>query len=165
MEYKVISADNHLIEPPNTFIDRVPAKYKDVAPRLVRGKDGGDGWSLDGSIPETTIGVGRGLGNVNPGMHIRTAPRGLRWEEVVPGNYDGAAHIKDMESDGIQAAVVYPQMVYQAYTTLKDRELGLACLKAFNDWLLEDFTAADPKRLVGMSMVPWEHHGRAGPRA
>ena len=157
MEYKVISADNHLIEPPNTFIDRVPAKYKDVAPRLVRGKDGGDGWSLDGSIPETTIGVGRGLGNVNPGMHIRTAPRGLRWEEVVPGNYDGAAHIKDMESDGIQAAVVYPQMVYQAYTTLKDRELGLACLRAFNDWLLEDFTAADPKRLVGMSMVPWEH--------
>jgi predicted TIM-barrel fold metal-dependent hydrolase len=157
MEYKVITADNHLIEPPNTFIDRVPAKYKDVAPRLVRGKDGGDGWSLDGSIPETTIGVGRGLGNVNPGMHIRTAPRGLRWEEVVPGNYDGAAHIKDMESDGIQAAVVYPQMVYQAYTTLKDRELGLACLRAFNDWLLEDFTAVDPKRLVGMSMVPWEH--------
>ena len=61
MEYKVITADNHLIEPPNTFVDRVPAKYKDVAPRLVRGKDGGDGWSLDGSIPETTIGVGRGL--------------------------------------------------------------------------------------------------------
>jgi len=74
----------------------------------------------------------------------------------VPGNYDGAAHIKDMASDGIDAAVVYPQMVYRAYTGLKDRELGLACLRAFNDWLLDDFCAADPARLIGMCMVPWE---------
>jgi predicted TIM-barrel fold metal-dependent hydrolase len=157
LDYHVITADNHIIEPPGTFVDRVPAKYKDTAPRLVRGKDGGDGWSLDGSIPESTIGVGKGLGNVNPGMHIRTAPRGLRWEEVRPGNYDGAAHIKDMADDGIDASVVYPQMVYQAYVTLKDRTLGLECMKAFNDWLIEDFVSADPKRLIGMNLIPWEH--------
>ena len=157
MQYSVISADNHILEPPNTFIDRVPAKYKDAAPRIVRGKDGGDGWSLDGSIPESTISLPFGLGSINPGMHVRSGPRGLTWDEVVPGNYDGAAHIKDMASDGIDAAVVYPQMVYRAYTGLKDRELGLACLRAFNDWLLDDFCAADPARLIGMCMVPWEH--------
>ena len=76
-----------------------------------------------------------GLGAVSPGARIRIAPRGLRWEELVPGNYDGAAHIKDMQSDGIDAAVVYPQMVYRASTGLPDRDVGLACLKAFNDWL------------------------------
>jgi hypothetical protein len=75
----------------------------------------------------------------------------------VPGNYDGAAHIKDMASDGIDAAVVYPQMVYRAYTGVADRELGLECLKAFNDWLLEDFCSVDPRRLIGMCMIPWEH--------
>ncbi|MDE3077391.1 MAG: amidohydrolase family protein, partial [Chloroflexota bacterium] len=160
MKYRVITADNHIIEPPNTFIDRVPAKYRDQAPRLVRGKDGGDGWSLDGSIPDSTIGVGFGLGNINPGMHIRTAPRGLTWDEVVPGNYDGGAHIRDMESNGIDASVVYPQMVYRAYTELKDRELGLACLRAFNDWLLDEFCAVDPSRLIGMCMIPWEHDMR-----
>ncbi len=157
MTYRVISADNHLLEPPNLFVDRVPARYKDQAPRIVRGKDGGDGWSLDGSIPESTISLGGGLGSVNPGERIRIAPRGLRWEEVRPGNYDGAAHIKDMMADGIDAAVVYPQMVYRAYTGLKDRDLGLECLKAFNDWLLDDFCAADTNRLIGMCMVPWEH--------
>jgi predicted TIM-barrel fold metal-dependent hydrolase len=157
VQYSVISADNHILEPPNTFIDRVPANYKDAAPRIVRGKDGGDGWSLDGSIPESTISLPFGLGSINPGMHVRSGPRGLTWDEVVPGNYDGAAHIKDMESDGIDAAVVYPQMVYRAYTGLKDRELGLACLRAFNDWLLDDFCSADPSRLIGMCMVPWEH--------
>jgi predicted TIM-barrel fold metal-dependent hydrolase len=157
MRYRVISADNHILEPPNLFIDRVPDRYRDQAPRLVRGKDGGDGWSLDGSIPESTIGLPWGLGAVNPGARIRIAPRGLRWEELVPGNYDGAAHIKDMESDGIDAAVVYPQMVYRAYTGLKDRDLGLECLKAYNDWMLEDFCSVDPRRLIGMSMIPWEH--------
>ena len=157
MQYRVISADNHILEPPNLFVDRVPARYRDQAPRLVRGKDGGDGWSLDGSVPESTIGLPWGLGAVNPGARIRIAPRGLRWEELVPGNYDGAAHIKDMESDGIDAAVVYPQMVYRAYTGLADRDLGLECLKAFNDWLLEDFCSVDPRRLIGMSMIPWEH--------
>lgn len=157
LQYRVISADNHILEPPNLFIDRVPARYRDQAPRLVRGKDGGDGWSLDGSIPESTIGLPHGLGSVNPGARIRIAPRGLRWEELVPGNYDGAAHIKDMASDGIDAAVVYPQMVYRAYTGCADRDLGLECLKAFNDWLLEDFCSVDPRRLIGMCMIPWEH--------
>jgi len=153
----VISADKHILEPPNLFLDRVPARFRDQAPRIVRGKDGGDGWSLDGSIPESTLGLPWGLGAVNPGARIRIAPRGLRWEELVPGNYDGAAHIKDMASDGIDAAVVYPQMVYRAYTGCADRELGLECLKAFNDWLLEDFCSVDPRRLIGMCMIPWQH--------
>jgi predicted TIM-barrel fold metal-dependent hydrolase len=157
MRYRVISADNHILEPPNLFVDRVPARYRDQAPRVVRGKDGGDGWSLDGSIPESTVGLPHGLGSVNPGARIRIAPRGLTWEEVRPGNYDGAAHLADMRSDGIDAAVVYPQMVYRAYTGLADRDLGLECLKAFNDWLLEDFCSADPRRLIGMCMIPWQH--------
>jgi predicted TIM-barrel fold metal-dependent hydrolase len=157
LQYQVISADNHILEPPNLFVDRVPARYRDQAPRLVRGKDGGDGWSLDGSIPERTISLPWGLGAVNPGARIRIAPRGLRWEELVPGNYDGAAHLKDMAADGIDAAVVYPQMVYRAYTGLPDRDLGLECLKAFNDWLLDDFCSVDPRRLIGMCMIPWEH--------
>src|SRR5215472_8460925 len=88
--YRVISADNHLLEPPNLSVDRVPARYKEHAPRMVRGKDGGDGWSLDGSIPDSTISLGGGLGSVNPGERIRIQPRGLRWDEVRPGNYDGA---------------------------------------------------------------------------
>jgi predicted TIM-barrel fold metal-dependent hydrolase len=157
MQYRVISADNHILEPPNLFLDRVPARFRDKAPRLIRGKDGGDGWSLDGSVPESTIGLPWGLGAVNPGARIRVAPRGLRWEELVPGNYDGAAHIRDMASDGIDAAVVYPQMVYRAYTGLTDPDLRLECLKIFNDWLLEEFCSVDPRRLIGMCMIPWLH--------
>ena len=48
MNYNVISADNHVIEPRDLFVTRMPKEFRDRAPRVVRGKDGGDGWSLDG---------------------------------------------------------------------------------------------------------------------
>lgn len=48
-------------------------------------------------------------------------------------------------------------MVYREYTGLADCDVGLECLTAFNDWLLEDFCSVDPRRLIGMCMIPWEH--------
>ena len=75
----------------------------------------------------------------------------------MPGNYDGAAHLKDMEPTGSTRRSSIPQMVYRAYTGLADRDLGLECLKVFNDWMLDEFCAVDPNRLIGMCMVPWEH--------
>src|ERR1700753_3324565 len=57
MHYGVISADNHLIEPPHTFTDYLPAKYKDRAPRILAGPGGGEGWSFDGRPPAKTFGL------------------------------------------------------------------------------------------------------------
>ena len=114
MRYRVISADNHILEPPNLFIDRVPSKYRDPGPapgarqRWRRRLEPGRLGSRRHHRP--AVGPGRG----QSGCTHPYRPRSLRWEELVPGNYDGAAHIKDMESDGIDAAVVYPQMVYRA---------------------------------------------------
>src|SRR5260221_13962929 len=45
MQYQVISTDNHINEPPGTYVDRVPTALRDKAPRILRGEDGGDGWS------------------------------------------------------------------------------------------------------------------------
>jgi hypothetical protein len=46
MKYDVISADSHINEPPGTWIERVPAKFKDAAPRIVTTSDGGEGWKF-----------------------------------------------------------------------------------------------------------------------
>ena len=53
---KVISADNHVNEPPWVF-DRVPSEFKDRAPKMLPGADGGDGWSFDGGPPKRTFGI------------------------------------------------------------------------------------------------------------
>ncbi|MCA9504684.1 MAG: amidohydrolase [Spirochaetaceae bacterium] len=145
----VISADNHVNEPPHVF-DRVPASMRDRAPKMRRGADGGDGWSFDGGPPKRTFGIEAMAGRAKDDYKLD----GLRWDEIMKGNYDGAAHLADMELDGVAGGcVVYPNQAIFTYMT-PDRELAVACMRSYNDWLLEEFQAADPKRIVGLALLP-----------
>src|SRR5258708_38666681 len=78
MKLNVISADNHVMEPPGTFVDRVPTPLKERVPRFMQARDGGEGWSWDGTPPESspvpnTMGTG-----------------GMGWARarIPPGNWD-----------------------------------------------------------------------------
>jgi predicted TIM-barrel fold metal-dependent hydrolase len=147
---RVISADCHVNEPPWVF-DRVPAAHRDRVPKMMRGADGGDGWSFDGGPPKRTFGVEAMAGRTKGEYQAS----GLTFADILPGNYDGAAHVADMEQDGIDVSVVYPNQAIFTYLE-PDRELALACMRSYNDWLLEDFQGADAKRLVGLPMLPVE---------
>ena len=57
MEYRVISADNHILEPRDLFATRLPKEFRDRAPQVLRGADGGDGWSWDGKTVGRTFGI------------------------------------------------------------------------------------------------------------
>jgi len=145
---RVISADCHINEPPWVF-DRVPAAYKGRTPVLMRGTDGGDGWSLHGETPARTFGVEAMAGR--PTSEYKKS--GLRFDEILPGNYDPAAHVKDMALDGVDVSIVYPAAVIFTYLE-PDRGLALACMQAYNDWILDDFQGNDPAHLVGLPMLP-----------
>jgi predicted TIM-barrel fold metal-dependent hydrolase len=145
---RVISADNHVNEPPWVF-DRVPAPLRERAPKMMRGADGGDGWSFDGKPPNRTFGIEAMAGRRPESYQVS----GLRFEEILRGNWDGAAHLADMDLDGVDACVVYPNQAIFTYMT-PDRELAVACMRSYNDWLLEEFQAADPKRIAGLCMLP-----------
>jgi predicted TIM-barrel fold metal-dependent hydrolase len=145
---RIISADCHINEPPWVF-DRVPDKFKATAPKMMRGEDGGDGWSFDGGIPKRTFGLEAMAGRSKEEF----VASGLKFDEILPGNYDGAAHVADMDRDGVDVSVVYPANVIFTYSH-PDRELAQVCQQSYNDWLLEDFQAADPRRLVGLPLLP-----------
>ena len=145
---RVISADCHVNEPPWVF-DRVPADLRDRAPRMMRGEDGGDGWSFDGKTPRRTLGIEAMAGRARGDYQMS----GLRFEDILPGNYDGEAHVRDMDADGVEVSVVYPGSAIFVYLE-PDRALALACLRSYNDWVLEDFQGAAPSRLVGLPMLP-----------
>lgn len=149
MEYKVISADNHILEPRDLFVTRMPKQFRDRAPRVVRGPDGGDGWTWDDSPPVRTLGL-----EACAGRGIRLS--GYTWEEILPGNYDGAAHLADMRGDGVDAAVLFPTIPVSAYG-MADKDFALALIRTYNDWLLEDFVAPDPNRLIGLPLLPVDH--------
>ena len=148
---KLISSDNHVNEPRDLFISRFPEHLKDKAPRVIRGKDGGDGWSMTGALPKRTYGLEAMAGFDRKDYRIS----GLRYEDLRPGNYDGCEHIKDMDLDGVYASVCYPGMGPSFYTH-PDPEVAAAGFTAYNDWILDDFQAANPKRLCGLTIAPTE---------
>ena len=145
---RVISADCHVNEPPWVF-DRVPIEYRDQVPKMLRAPDGGDGWSFDGGLPKRSLGVEAMAGRAKHEYQ----KSGLKFEEILPGNYDGEAHLKDMDIDGIDVSVVYPAQAIFIYMS-DDRGLALACMRAYNDWIIEDFQGVNAKRIVGLPMLP-----------
>ena len=149
MEYRVISADNHILEPRDLFVTRLPAEWPDRAPRVLKGADGGEGWSLDGGPPKRTFGI-----EATAGRAVKVS--GYTWEDILPGNYDGAAHVADMLAEGVDASVIFPSVPLHAWF-MKDDPFALALIQTFNDWLFDDFVAADPKRLVGLPLMPVNH--------
>ena len=145
---RVISADCHVNEPPTVF-DGVPAKLRDRAPVMRRAADGGDGWSFDGGPPKRSFGIEATAGRADHDKKLA----GLRFDEILPGNYDGAEHVRDMAEDGVDVSIVYPNNAIFVYIE-PDRELAVACMRSYNDWVLDEFQGAAPDHIVGLPMLP-----------
>jgi hypothetical protein len=45
---KLFSADSHVVEPGNCYIDNIEQKYRDRAPRFETGEKGGEFFVIDG---------------------------------------------------------------------------------------------------------------------
>ena len=154
----LISVDDHVIEPTNVWVDRLPAKFRDVGPRWVS-DDEGESWLFQESerIP---VGGNTTNGAVWP-MEERSGPFSvLRWSEVPEACYDPKARVKAMDRHHEIAAVCFPNMAGFAgslFQAADDKELALLCIQAYNDWFLEEWCAAAPGRFVGLAMIPmWD---------
>ena len=146
MEYRIIDADSHLNEPANVWQDRVPKAMKDRAPKLVQTEKGFAAWSFDGGkriIPINTAQAGVDVTKMNT--------EGVPWDSIRPASYDPQARLEEMEYDMIQAQVLYPSVaVTGAHTYSADREMQLACVQAYNDWL----SSSAPRPPTGSSASP-----------
>jgi predicted TIM-barrel fold metal-dependent hydrolase len=148
MEYKIIDCDQHVIEAPDLWETMLPAKFQDRAPKLVKDEDGGDAWLL-GKHAES-------LGLV---ASVNTQPRDLKWtgvrySELHPGIIDPKARLELMDEDGISAAVFFPpQRTMFYFMTVKDRELHVAGMDAYNRWIT-NWVSHDRSRLAAIWQIP-----------
>jgi predicted TIM-barrel fold metal-dependent hydrolase len=152
--YQVISADDHIIEPPDVWQRRVPAALRDRAPRAIK-KDGKDWWLVDG---EERMHIGLSAMAGKRYDEYTVAPVG--YDDMRPGCFDARARLVDMDQDGVDASVLFPSLPGlggEAFTVMPDPALRRACIRAYNDWLAEEFCAADPDRLIGLGIVPFIH--------
>jgi predicted TIM-barrel fold metal-dependent hydrolase len=153
---KLMSADDHLIEPADLWVDRVPARYRDTCPRIVE-VDGRQAWLYEDELTYIPMGSCRALPGFDEAGYP-PAPGTARYDEIRPGCYDPVERIKDMDVDGVWGQLCFPNFArfagHRFFLNVKDRDLGLACLRTYNDYLLDEWCATDPARLFGAVILP-----------
>ncbi len=151
----IISADDHLLEPPDLFTAHVPAPMRDVAPHLEFRDYQGDQvpyWVIDDDwlpIYVNDGSVGR------PSSEWTRAPQ--RFDEFRRGVWDVDERVRDMDLNGTWASLAFSSFNFgfagSRFTKIRDRELGVACLHAYNDWMIESWAGAHPDRFIPLQMA------------
>ena len=147
-EVRIISADSHVLEPHDLWTSRMAGgPYADRAPHMVEHAEHGHLFVIDGVRP-FPVGLAGAAGK--PSDELRAS--GGRVEELRTGGWDPATRLEDMDTDGVDAEVLYPS-VGMSVAQSADAGYQQACIRAYNDWLIE-YSAAGKGRLVGLAMIP-----------
>lgn len=173
---KIISVDDHILEPRELWQSELPAAMRERGPRVVREKvaltfsgghygferDAPDGhwcdlWVYDDLVyPTGLLHASAGV----PADQVQNLP--AIYEDFRPGTYDQAARLADMDVNHVEAAVnfpnTFPRFCGQGFAERADKEVALASLRVYNDWMIDDWSAgAGRGRLVPLTLVPlWD---------
>ena len=171
---KIISVDDHVVEPPNLWLDRIPSKYHDRCPRVERDKatfnfeggvfsyekgdpDGqwGDWWLYDDLVypfPKLSAAIGFEPLTLTP----------VTFDEIRPGCWKQKERLEDMDANHVEASICFPNVLPrfcgQSFLEREDKDLALLCVKAYNDWMIDEWCKGDGEgRLIPLTMVPlWD---------
>ncbi|MGV7120395.1 amidohydrolase family protein [Sphingopyxis sp. 550A] len=173
---RLISPDDHLQAPAHLWRTRLPARLRDQGPYVKRmtgaaydagggnfrfreTPDGalGDVWHYDGKqVPIVKIAAAAGF---YPRSSVKFGPN--TFDEIREGCYNGKARLADMDQAGILASANYPNMFVmfagEQFSFASDKLLALECIKAYNDFVIEEWCAGSGGRLIPMGIVPlWD---------
>jgi predicted TIM-barrel fold metal-dependent hydrolase len=150
--FTVISVDDHLIEPPDMFDGRMPASLVDIAPRVVELEGGNQAWEYEGAL-YGNVGLNAVIGR--PKDEWSMDP--VRFDDMRKGCWDIHARVADMDIGGVWASLCFPSLLAGfagvMFANSKDQELGLACVRAWNDWHHEVWAGTYPDRIVPLQIT------------
>jgi predicted TIM-barrel fold metal-dependent hydrolase len=171
----LVDVDAHVVEPADVWSSRLPARFRDVGPRIVHAPAGEI--KLVGSSYEESPGT-EGPDSVAWWFYEdrKTALKryiaaagvpadevtltGIRYEDMRPGCYDRDARLADMDINGVEAQMCfpnYPRFCGQIFLWGKDKELAELCVRAYNDWMVEEWCGPSGGRLIPLCIVPlWD---------
>src|SRR5688500_9173788 len=144
---RIISADSHVTEPPDTYTERIDPAFRDRAPHIVHQEGAGDLYVIPGMKSPVPMGLVAAAGK--PAEEIRI--QGTRFDDLHRGGWDPVARLDDQDRDGVDAEVIYPTVGMQLCNH-RDLDYKKACLDAFNLWMAE-YCSTDPVRLVGIGQT------------
>jgi len=143
-----ISADSHITEPGDCYIDRIDPKFRDRAPIAVTDETMGATMLIDNGRSRLPYGMvaaaGRPIDRIHPHIFVP-------WEELHPGGWDAEERLKEQDRDGVFAEVIYPS-VGMILCNHPDADYKKACFDAYNLWIAE-FQSVNPARLIGLGQT------------
>ncbi|WP_433467059.1 amidohydrolase family protein [Spirillospora sp. CA-128828] len=172
---KIISVDDHVVEPPHVWRDWLPARLRDRGPRIERRGIGamehlGGGTyrqTFDDDGPQADCWIYEDLVYIHK-RHVAAVGfdrddmtmSPITYDEMRKGCWDPKARVEDMELNHVEASLcfpTFPRFCGQTFTEASDRELGLACVKAYNDWMVEEWCGDSGGRLIPLCLIPlWD---------
>jgi uncharacterized protein len=151
LKYGLISVDDHVQEPPDLWTQRLSKnRWRDRIPHLERTGDGTEQWIVDGRL------LLEGSAARSGALMADRNREPTRWEEVPPAAYLPSERLKVMDTVGIDYSALYPTVAGLAGETfgrIEDPELELACVQAYNDWVVDEWAAAS-ERFIPQCIVP-----------
>jgi predicted TIM-barrel fold metal-dependent hydrolase len=151
MAVRFISADDHVIEHPEVWTRRLSkTKWGDRIPHLERQADGSDCWLIDG-VKHNLLGKGSaGALMADRGTEPHT------WSAVPQAAWAPAQRLKALDAAGIDYSVLYPTIAGiagETFGAIRDPGLELDCVRAYNDWLIDEWAAAS-NRFIPQCIIP-----------
>lgn len=156
----LVSIDDHLIEHPMVWYDRLPSKYRDTGPKIVEmpiaeGRPPAQVWDYEGRI-YPYIGLNAVAGKKPEEYGLEPT----RYDDMIPGCYDSKARVADMDIDGVEVMTCFPsfpRFCGTVFLEAEDKELAHLCVQAYNDFVLDEWCAVAPDRFIPVILLPlWD---------
>ncbi len=142
----LVSVDDHVVEPPNLFDDRLPAKFVEFAPRFITNPDGTNAWLYNGEILNN-VALNAVAGRPKEEYGIEPTS----FTQLRPGTYDHDERVKDMSANGVLGSLCFPsfpQFCGQLFARTEDKDVALAMVRAYNDWHIDEWCGSHPGRFI-----------------
>ena len=162
----LVSMDDHVLENPSIWRDRLPAKSRDAGPHVERelvtalGDSSAQTWCDVWHYGDVRFQMMRGMAAIDK-VHHNELPVPVTYDDYRPGAYQIGPRLQDMDEDGVEYSLVFPNTFVrfcgQLFLEAKDRELAMLCVRAYNDWAIEEFAGNSNGRVVAAAIIPlWD---------
>jgi len=150
-ESTLLDADSHVSEPLNLWRERLPAKYRAIAPHMETEYQGRPGawWHIEADREPHNVILGFGANKTIE--ELQELLKGFSYAGAHRGGWDPAQRLEDMDRDGVAGDVLYTTLGFRMFW-IKDAGFQRACFQVYNDWLAE-FCSHAPKRLKGLALI------------
>jgi predicted TIM-barrel fold metal-dependent hydrolase len=174
---RIISVDDHVVEPPGVWVERLPSSHQGTGPRIVRapvrdisfvggkftavpGEPGDPGepvdWWFYEELRRPLIRLDAAVGHDREDVTVT----GTTYDWMRPGAWQVKPRLEDMDLNWIEASLcfpTFPRFCGQTFLEAKDHQLALLCVQAYNDWMVDEWCAHSSGRLIPLCLVPlWD---------